>query len=795
MAQIDLEILAKFDKAATEVKKFSADSQKQLEKLSKSVNLIGFIELGRVALAAGEKILHALEEPIHVAAAFDEAVNKLNVSLKLSGDYSDEASKSFLELATTFQETTIFGDKAAISAIALAKNLGLTNEQTTKVVKAAADLSASLGVDLETSVQALTKSYQGQNIQLGRLLPITKNYTEQQLLSGAAVDFVASKFNGAAKALGETFSGSLTITGNAFEDIIRVIGQFITQNPIIINAVKAIGEVFKSITHFLEQNKTAIREVADTLLVGFIDAIGNAIKAFGFLTRAIGTLLSLSIGGFVNLNNILNDMLSPILAITDVIVNYFVKSILLAVSSVLELVKLFSQIGVVSEAIKAAGGNVEDFTNSINKANNKLFELTSNTDVSKFRKTMLAASTTFAENFPKGVKIASDAIDSLGNKVTDFGNGSKKDIGKIAKSASDNLSNAFDKPKAAAKELVDITGQLLNFNFAKIFSKKADKEAAVAAIKLIPEQALIDSSNAFKNVVENSGIRAGNALIKAANQFQQMTGINLSNAKEVAALGVGFLGSVSKGATGAKEVLQQIGFLVGEALGGFGEVVSQLVGILSQSPEQFRAMIQQFFESLPQLIENIIINIAELPRLIGERVPELINRLVQELPAIAVKMATTLGNQMPFVATRMAVEFVRNVPEMVRGLVTGIVDALKQAIGSIGNIFGFGGGGGGGGGGGVLGGIVSGIGDIFGFAEGGVVPYGFPNDSFPAALSSGEAVIDRSVSGRLLSFLDSFEKGGKSSSGGGSQTIILQVGEKQLAEVILNLNRNGYRLA
>ena len=795
MAQIDLEILAKFDKAATEVKKFSADSQKQLEKLSKSVNLIGFIELGRVALAAGEKILHALEEPIHVAAAFDEAVNKLNVSLKLSGDYSDEASKSFLELATTFQETTIFGDKAAISAIALAKNLGLTNEQTTKVVKAAADLSASLGVDLETSVQALTKSYQGQNIQLGRLLPITKNYTEQQLLSGAAVDFVASKFNGAAKALGETFSGSLTITGNAFEDIIRVIGQFITQNPIIINAVKAIGEVFKSITHFLEQNKTAIREVADTLLVGFIDAIGNAIKAFGFLTRAIGTLLSLSIGGFVNLNNILNDMLSPILAITDVIVNYFVKSILLAVSSVLELVKLFSQIGVVSEAIKAAGGNVEDFTNSINKANNKLFELTSNTDVSKFRKTMLAASTTFAENFPKGVKIASDAIDSLGNKVTDFGNGSKKDIGKIAKSASDNLSNAFDKPKAAAKELVDITGQLLNFNFAKIFSKKADKEAAVAAIKLIPEQALIDSSNAFKNVVENSGIRAGNALIKAANQFQQMTGINLSNAKEVAALGVGFLGSVSKGATGAKEVLQQIGFLVGEALGGFGEVVSQLVGILSQSPEQFRAMIQQFFESLPQLIENIIINIAELPRLIGERVPELINRLVQELPAIAVKMATTLGNQMPFVATRMAVEFVRNVPEMVRGLVTGIVDALKQAIGSIGNIFGFGGGGGGGGGGGVLGGIVGGIGDIFGFAEGGVVPYGFPNDSFPAALSSGEAVIDRSVSGRLLNFLDTYERGGKQSSGGGSQTIILQVGEKQLAEVILNLNRNGYRLA
>lgn len=90
--------------------------------------------------------------------------------------------------------------------------------------------------------------------------------------------------------------------------------------------------------------------------------------------------------------------------------------------------------------------------------------------------------------------------------------------------------------------------------------------------------------------------------------------------------------------------------------------------------------------------------------------------------------------------------------------------------------------------GGKGGGFVGRIGKSLGFAEGGRVPLGFPNDTFPARLTSGEEVIDRSTSERLREFL---------SEGSSNQNVVirLQVGETELADVIYNLNRRGFRTA
>lgn len=97
------------------------------------------------------------------------------------------------------------------------------------------------------------------------------------------------------------------------------------------------------------------------------------------------------------------------------------------------------------------------------------------------------------------------------------------------------------------------------------------------------------------------------------------------------------------------------------------------------------------------------------------------------------------------------------------------------------------------GGGGVFGKIKS----AFGFADGGEIPPGFPNDSFPARLTSGENVLTGDLSDKLESFLSSFDRRLLSMNNGSSQnvTINLQVGEQQLANVMLNLNKQGFRLS
>lgn len=102
----------------------------------------------------------------------------------------------------------------------------------------------------------------------------------------------------------------------------------------------------------------------------------------------------------------------------------------------------------------------------------------------------------------------------------------------------------------------------------------------------------------------------------------------------------------------------------------------------------------------------------------------------------------------------------------------------------------------GGSGGGSLGvsGSIAGI--NFSFAEGGLVPEGFPNDSAIAALSSGELVIPRDDVVRLNRFLDQQESNSVAGSGSRKSepmVVNLIVGEKELASVMLDLNRRGFR--
>jgi len=112
---------------------------------------------------------------------------------------------------------------------------------------------------------------------------------------------------------------------------------------------------------------------------------------------------------------------------------------------------------------------------------------------------------------------------------------------------------------------------------------------------------------------------------------------------------------------------------------------------------------------------------------------------------------------------------------------TPITDAMKEAGGELASL--------------LTGGLVGG-GDEGGgflsklnpFAEGGVVPAGFPNDTFPAGLTSGETVLTPDQLKKILS-------GRSESAGEQNLTILLQIGEQELSRVILNLNRQGFRTA
>lgn len=675
-------------------------------------------------------------------------------------------------------------------------------------IDVAGKIKDSLGSALKDVVSAATESedaIQKLSVQM-RLAGDYSKQAESQFKEFASTiqnqtgidDDLILKNIALAKSYGFTNEESKKLTTAAVE-LSAVTGQDLTSSINELNAsyfgnVKALQKTFPEIRSFTKEQLAAGAAVdffnsrfsgtAGSLANTFSGQLKIASAAFSDLKETIGLLITQNpqvIGTlkqlaplFVAIEKVIKDNSKTISEFVSGSIRFLIDGFQLVLESITPII---SALGTAQKTFVAFGGGVTRLFTQIKGA-------VTGEDVSAQLK----------------------AIDEAGAQA--FAEINKKTEDRIK--LSDQLTNTVKEYTSNIKEAQSAELKLTN---------SAVKASVTRQEQLKEESRLINEQIQLKRTQDLLNLK----LLNEKNQLQLP-----QNALEGAALGTGLL---KQGQAGGAKAVVQAGVQAGAtALGGpaAGQIAGELAGVLSQGPEASKAFIKGIIEGIPDIITNIILSIPALIQGIIEVIPVLIEKLVEAIPTIitgfieaipriidafiqsipriinalvlsAPKIITELTFQAPKIITaligeipRMAFEIVNGIIKEVPRMITAMVDEFSKQIASLGGLFG---GGGGGGGGGFIGGIVGGIGDIFGFAEGGIVPYGFPNDSFPAALSSGEAVIDRSVSGRLLSFLDSFEKGGKSSSGSGSQTIILQVGEKQLAEVILNLNRNGYRLA
>ena len=297
---------------------------------------------------------------------------------------------------------------------------------------------------------------------------------------------------------------------------------------------------------------------------------------------------------------------------------------------------------------------------------------------------------------------------------------------------------------------------------------------------------------------------------------------------------LGIVQSMEKGAaTFISQTAQTFGKFVGGPVGeAIGATVGQFFEFFGKNTEDFQKMMDAFIQSMIDLPTNMAKNIPYFIRAIIESLPEILEAWMGFVPILVEELLIMIGDpsfweavteaaMMSFSATfsnvsvwiSVARAFIQAVisffPALFQGFKDGMidsfepvikafqdvgdlfkdavkifkdaVDAIKDAGGAIGDI-----------GGGIFGkakDVVGSIGGSFGLQSGGEVPdiARFRNDRYPAMLSAGENVVDRSTNNMLKEFL--------SNQAGQNVVINLQVGEKQLADVMLSLNQRGFRTA
>ena len=254
----------------------------------------------------------------------------------------------------------------------------------------------------------------------------------------------------------------------------------------------------------------------------------------------------------------------------------------------------------------------------------------------------------------------------------------------------------------------------------------------------------------------------------------------LSDAVRNAFIGglAGIAGNVLQGAAGAKTLLTS-GIKAGAnaVIPGLGEAVGPIAEALFSGPDAVKGLVKSFTEAIPSLIEGFVeaaivfveTLIEQIPTLIESliaRIPLIIRALIEGLPRIITEFALL----MPQAAISFTTALIEQAPEIAKAIIKGALNVPGQ--------------------------IGGGIKRIFGFAEGGQgfvkqVPSGYNNDTFPARLSSGELVVDKSTASKLKSFLNNNEDMIMALM---TQPILVQVDGRTIAKAVRNQTRAGFVL-
>lgn len=229
-----------------------------LSNFMKSMKNLSSAAPGLALVAVGvNKVKDSLKQAVEELKQYETAWTNIEKNVKTL-DFAAALNKN---LGATSRELQLFASQleselnytfAGGDFLKAANTLAFdkTAEQIKQILPVAADLSAALGIDLQSAVEQLNNTFSGSVGQLGKMFPELKKLSKEALASGEAVNVLAEKVGGIAKELSDSVNGTLlsteTLKGNLKEELGYWISEFFDPierkiNEIRLKWVEALG--------------------------------------------------------------------------------------------------------------------------------------------------------------------------------------------------------------------------------------------------------------------------------------------------------------------------------------------------------------------------------------------------------------------------------------------------------------------------------------------------------------------------------------------------------------------------
>ncbi len=215
---------------------------------------LGGVKGKLLALAAAIAGGFAFGKMIDAAKEQEAAIGHLAASMSAAGGFASDAAIKFNGYASALQDATGISDDLITKNAAMLVSIGnLRGAGLESATKAALNLAAGLRIDVDSAFTMVAKSADGNAAALGRYGIHIKATGDKAKDFALVMDQLNSKFAGAAEAKMKTFEGAVLGMKNSFEDVLKVLGGYITRSPMVIYAITAIGEGFRKFQKYLEE--------------------------------------------------------------------------------------------------------------------------------------------------------------------------------------------------------------------------------------------------------------------------------------------------------------------------------------------------------------------------------------------------------------------------------------------------------------------------------------------------------------------------------------------------------------
>lgn len=241
----------------------SKEFQAELDRLRKKTEDLqdSFETAAKVSGAAFLGLSGVIGFTTKVYAEAEEAQNKVSQALALQGLNVKDLTEDYKEQANALEGLTGADDAAIMRGMAMMQGqmgqLAITKDLTAAVV----DLSAGLGIDLESAFSLVAKTVGTNTNALARNgIEIDTNASKQEKIA-AVIEQVNGLYGGQAAASVKGL-GSTKLLSAAFEDLQKALGERFA--PVVVSVTQGLTRLFNSIN----QNPALLDLVAKTVMVG-----------------------------------------------------------------------------------------------------------------------------------------------------------------------------------------------------------------------------------------------------------------------------------------------------------------------------------------------------------------------------------------------------------------------------------------------------------------------------------------------------------------------------------------------